>query len=342
MKLIFNGRIFKHPVKTGVEVYAEQILKNLYKHISLTCVEPNTKNKYVQHLWEHSLLPLKAKKFDLIFSPSSSPIFKPKKVKIIATIHDIAFLKYSDTVSKPFYYYYRFLTPRIINVSDAIVTVSHFSKCEIEAYYPNARGKTFVIHNGVDQRNTHDVNVKKEPFMLFVGSFNKRKNLIRLLRAYLLIADHVDCKLMLIGHFSDIFIFSQKEQQLLQKAFAHPAIEFREDVTNDELVECYQKALFFVYPSLYEGFGIPPVEAMACGTPVLTSNVASLPEVCGNAAYYINPRDVECIRKGMLEMIQNETLRQNLIIKGLEQTKKYNWENSAKQHLKLFQKIMLT
>jgi glycosyltransferase involved in cell wall biosynthesis len=110
-------------------------------------------------------------------------------------------------------------------------------------------------------------------------------------------------------------------------------------VNSEELAELYREASCFVYPSLYEGFGLPPLEAMACGCPVVVSNVTSLPEVCGDAAYYVDPYDVESIAEGMYKVLTDEAMRRNLIEKGLERAKLFSWEKAAKSTLRFLKKF---
>jgi glycosyltransferase involved in cell wall biosynthesis len=109
---------------------------------------------------------------------------------------------------------------------------------------------------------------------------------------------------------------------------------------NDELAELYRSASLFVFPSFYEGFGFPPLEAMACGCPVVVSNTSSLPEVCGDAAYYIDPHNVESIANGILRVTEDENLRKKLIQKGLERVKLFTWETSAQKHREVFERAL--
>ena len=106
------------------------------------------------------------------------------------------------------------------------------------------------------------------------------------------------------------------------------------------LAYIYNLANLFIFPSFYEGFGLPPLEAMASGCPVVVSNVASLPEVCGDAAYYVNPYDVESIADGIYKVVDDKELRENLVQKGLERTKLFSWEKSAREHLKVFEEVL--
>jgi len=117
-------------------------------------------------------------------------------------------------------------------------------------------------------------------------------------------------------------------------------IELLENISEEELIKLYKNALLLAFPSFYEGFGLPPLEAMACGCPVVVSNIASLPEVCGDAAYYVDPYNIESIAEGMYKVLTNESLRQSLIQKGLKQTKLFSWEKSSREHIKIFEEVL--
>ena len=126
----------------------------------------------------------------------------------------------------------------------------------------------------------------------------------------------------------------------MDELFLKDRVVFLDYVPEKDLPHLYSEAAAFVFPSLYEGFGLPPLEAMACGCPVIVSNAASLPEVCGDAAYYVDPYDVESIAEGIYKVLMNEILRQDLIAKGLERVKLFSWEKAAKEHLKVFEEVL--
>jgi glycosyltransferase involved in cell wall biosynthesis len=132
-------------------------------------------------------------------------------------------------------------------------------------------------------------------------------------------------------------IFSNSKLSYLIKEV--PNVFFTGYISDIELVQLYQKAKLFVYPSLYEGFGIPPLEAMACGTPVIVSNVASLPEVCEDAAYYVNPYDVNNIAEGIKTVLKDEILQKELIQKGLARVKLFSWEKSTNKLIDIINSI---
>mgnify|MGYP000350118574 CR=1 FL=1 len=174
-------------------------------------------------------------------------------------------------------------------------------------------------------------------FILFVGSIEPRKNLITLLKAYtkLCSKDKDNTPLVLVGFKG----WENKEiMKLIDKEKSH--IKYLGYVEDEELPHVYNLASMFVFPTHYEGFGIPPIEAFACGTPVIVSNVASLPEVCSDAALYINPNDEDDLKDKIETLLNDNTLQKELIKKGLEKVKEYSWEKAAKKHLEIFNKVL--
>jgi glycosyltransferase involved in cell wall biosynthesis len=175
-----------------------------------------------------------------------------------------------------------------------------------------------------------------ERFILFVGSIEPRKNLERLLTAYLHLPATIrkEYKLVLTG------FAGWKNASIMELiARAQEQIIFLGYLSVHELALLYNAADIFAYPSLYEGFGLPPIEAMACGTPVLVSNVASLPEVCGEAAMYCDPLNVEHITAQLQSLLADSALQKQLVEKGKQQIRTYTWKNSAQQLLSLFHEV---
>ena len=170
--------------------------------------------------------------------------------------------------------------------------------------------------------------------MLFVGSIEPRKNLKSLIGAYLSLDKGIrkDTKLVLAG-----FKGWENEEimQLLKKVKSD--VVYLGYLSNIELGKLYNLATLFVYPSLYEGFGLPPLEAMACGCPVVVSDTASLPEVCGDAAQYVDPRDVDSIAEGIDKVLSDEAHRRSLIARGIARSKLFSWDKAAKKHLEVFE-----
>jgi glycosyltransferase involved in cell wall biosynthesis len=176
-----------------------------------------------------------------------------------------------------------------------------------------------------------------EHFIFFTGSLEPRKNLKNLIQAYSGLDKRIrkDIKLVLAGFKG----WQNKEiMALLRKVKSD--VFYLGYVSDAALRDLYNLATLFVYPSFYEGFGLPPLEAMACGCPVVVSNAASLPEVCGGAAYYVDPYNIESIAEGIHKVLTDEALRQSLIEKGLERAKLFSWEKSAKKHIEVFDEVL--
>ena len=167
---------------------------------------------------------------------------------------------------------------------------------------------------------------------------NKRKNFKSVLKAFKEL--DIDYKLIMVGNFGENFIIDEETKTIIKQAEKSNKIEFRKNVSDEELIKLYNQSKLFIYPSFYEGFGLPPLEAMACGTPVITSNVSSLPEVGGDAVMYCNPYDVEDIKNKIEMVLNDEKLQQEMIQKGLQRVKKFTWEKSAKKHLEVFEEVL--
>jgi len=338
MKLLFDARVLTHKKYTGVENYTKYILENLSKKLQLSIVKPKSSNKYLAHLWSHFILPFKSG--DILFCPANTaPIFVPKNKKLIVTVHDVAFLTYPNSFSRLFGFYYRWLIPKVVKRADKIITVSDTSKQKILKYYPYAKKKIKVIHLGLDSEYKVIDNVAKEKIILFVGSLNERKNFSSVIEAFELFNNN-DYKLVIVGNFSLNFSINDRTNNILKRAKENKHIEFKTNISDDELVKIYNHAALFIFPSFYEGFGLPPLEAMACGTPVIVSNLSSIPEVCGDAAVYVDPYNIEDIKEKILMVLQNSKLQQELIGKGLEHVKQFTWERAAEEHIKVFKKVL--
>jgi glycosyltransferase involved in cell wall biosynthesis len=195
--------------------------------------------------------------------------------------------------------------------------------------------KISVIYNGINHISLEgDLNSQKKDYILYVGRFSQMKNLGRLIKAFTLLTNKYKLGLKLV-------LPCQKEDipfDLIKDVEKY--IAFVGYVSEDQLIKLYREALLFAFPSLYEGFGFPPLEAMAHGCPTLVSNVASLPEVCGDAAYFVDPYDEESIADGIYQVATNSSLRESLIQKGLKRAKLFAWEESRKKHIEIFEEIL--
>lgn len=284
--------------------------------------------KFKSHAWEQLDLPKYLKKSGsplLLNLCNTAPLFYENQ---IVTIHDIAFLK-GNWHSRNFKLYYKFLIPKIIKNSRHIITVSEFSKQEIVSSYGVDSGKISVIYNApFTIKNDSEIAILdlKTPYILSVGSIDPRKNLKRLVKAFVRL-NEPDLKLYLTGAYNSNF---KNDAELDNLIIANTnQIIFLGYRTDTELIHLYKNALCFIYPSLYEGFGLPPIEAMSNNCPVITSNLSSLPEVCGDAPLYCNPFSVADILEQLKEMVQNRKTRESCILKGHENVKKFSWNLSG-------------
>jgi len=343
IKIGFDGRVFLHKNITGVERYSYEIYKYMkkIKKSDITLFKPSSKNRYLHHLWVYTYLPYQAKKknVDVLFCPAgAAPFNLVKNILLGVTIHDIAFLNYPELYSRAFRLYYKLVLPFIINRANIIFAVSNNEKRRIEEYYPHSRGKIFTVYEGVSSIFVNR-NHERKKIILAVASLNKNKNLSSLLRAFKKTLRDIPHKLILVGGVRKI---TSSDHQALKLVNSIPSdrIEMTGYINDEQLVNYYNIAELFVFPSLYEGFGLPPLEAMACGCPVVVSNTASLPEVCGDAAYYVDPYDVDSIAEGIYKVLIDENLRKTLIQKGLERAKLFNWEKTARQILRVFEEVL--
>ncbi|MEG3065004.1 glycosyltransferase family 1 protein [Acetomicrobium sp.] len=272
---------------------------------------------------------------NLLFSPSNTgPLIEERQV---VTIHDITPLEHPEWLNPRFAKWYQFLIPRLVHKARRIIAVSNFTKsriCEVTSVQPD---KAVVIYNGADERfrpkSSEEIARTKDTFgisnfryILTVATIEPRKNLQRLLEAW--DVWHVnlpqDIWLVIAGAKGKDLVFRDAVFNRLP-----PKICMIGHVPDEHLPALYSGALAFIYVSLYEGFGLPPLEAMACGTPVLTSNVTSLPEVVGDAALTVNPYDIDAIAEGIKRLIEDDNLRKELPQKGLARAKLFSWERTA-------------
>lgn len=276
------------------------------------------------HLWEQITLPLyllRRKSPLLINLGNTAPVFYSHQV---VTHHDITYLKYPKSFPFSFRLLYRIISPLMIRNSKQVVTVSQFSRSEISSQYRCQEEKIKIIYNAVSDLFEPTKEVTSEPdkerYLLAVSSTNYHKNFHGLIDAF---SDaNLDIDLKIIGDSADVF-------STLDLKRNHPRIHFVGRVNDDELVKLYQHATAFVFPSFYEGFGIPPLEAQACGCPVISSNTASMPEVLGESVLYFNPESKREIINSLSLIVSDVELRAQLVEKGFKNKERFSWGESA-------------
>jgi len=261
--------------------------------------------------------------------------------KSITYIYDVAFAIYPDTIQPKNLKMLEHKVPKWIKRTDLVITISQNSKKEIIKYLKVPKNKISVVYCGVDDKEyfksktpaIEQIKSKykiKNKYILFVGNIEPRKNIQRLLEAYCLLSSDIrnEYSLVLIGGggwLNEDILANIKSLKIEGYNIIHP----EEYVLDSELPGLYSGASLLTFPSIYEGFGIPPLEAMACGVPVAISNVSSLPEVVGDAGIYFNPFDVKSISRVMEKALLDKILRKKLINEGLERYKIFSWDKSA-------------
>lgn len=351
---VVNGRYLTQKA-TGVHRYAFEICNKLHEmgvdfHVAVPNeIHPDYKFNFKvvkcgslnTHLWEQISLPRYLKRIGsplLISFTGCGPINYSNQ---IMTIHDVSHERYPEWFSKNYYRFYHYMMPRIGKKAHAVLTVSEFSKKEIVDTLGINAEKIHVVHSNVPFHNkpskeeilSFTRNPEAERYILAVSSMDPRKNFIRLVEAFDKIKDK-SVKLYIIGMSFKAFN-TPDLQKLIGENVHLPGY-----ISDEKLQTMYQNALLSVYPSLYEGFGLPPLESMTYGCPVINSDIPALREVSQDAALYVDPYNVDDITQKIEQLLVDEPLRKELQEKGLLQIKKYSWDKSAKQVYELAQLFM--
>lgn len=355
----------------GIEIYAQNLVSNLIKidrrddfFILISEDAPQLfnfpqanfikikglKGKYGKILkavyLQFKIYPLLKKyKIDFLFSPClAAPFFYKNKLVVI---HDCAydrFLEFENIVAK---IYFKTMFYGAKYFSQKTITSSNFSKKELVKFYRINTNKIEVIYGGVPempevkeefiQKTLNKFKIKKHYF-LYVGNFRPRKNLPGLIKAFKLFRESsgLDYLLIVAGRKDKRFLDLEKE---IKKIKLEKNVILTGFVSQKEKTALYKKAGALIFPSFYEGFGLPILEAQSMGTPVLTSNISSLPEITRNSALLVNPYNIKDIAKGMEKIVLDDLLRQELIKKGFENIKRFSWEKSAQKLLNLFHSL---
>lgn len=303
-------------------------------------------------LWEYTLLPasLKHEKVDVFWGPSN---FLPpaKSCKFIVTIHDLSAFTYAQTYPFIRRRYYQYIISKATQRADFIITDSESSKQDLIKYFSIPDDKVIVIYCGIDEIfqpvESQDVilNVKQKyklpaEFIFTLGVLEPKKNTERLIKAYARLKDTFkDIPHLVVGGSKKYGWKNEKIFQLVNSLKLNDLVLFTGAIDHKDLPVVYSAAELFVLPSLYEGFGLPVIEAMACGTPVVTSNTSSLPEIAGNAAVLVNPYNVLEIADVISLILYDENKKQEMIKNGFENIKRFNWEKAATELISVFEKV---
>ncbi|UCH42709.1 MAG: glycosyltransferase family 4 protein [Dehalococcoidales bacterium] len=234
------------------------------------------------------------------------------------------------------------LDMRCIRRASHIITVSQRTKKDLIEHLRIPEAKISVIHNGIDHSVLRPgaVRAMEKPYILYVGSERPRKNLTRLVEAFALLKkEFPGLKLVKVGEPGRSREYRRSLMMKLDSLGITGDVIFTDHASEQELAAYYSSAVLLAYPSLYEGFGLPPLEAMACGCPVVASKVASLPEVVGDAGILIDPYDVDELARAMREVITDDRLREDMVARGLKQASRFSWEKTASQTQAVYNKV---
>ena len=310
-------------------------------------------------LWTNWYLPplLRQHKIDVYHGVCNFELPIRKVCRYVVTIHDLVPLFFPELVPKKHLLFFRLFMKRVAHTADLIITDSEHSKRDIMQYLKVAQDKIRVIYLGYDQRYQRvqdqrriaDVLARygiRQPYLLFVGVIEPKKNLERLVEAYTLLQKacpavrHAhrpqDIQLVIAGGEG---WFSERLYRKVRNSGLTQQIVFPGFIPDNDLPVLYSGAELFVFPSLYEGFGLPVLEAMSCGVPVVTSNVSSLPEIAGEAGVLVDPHHPEAIVRGIATVLSNRQLQEQMREKGYRQAQKFSWQRTAEATYHVYQEV---
>ncbi len=370
MRLTVNATCLTTGAATGIERFALHMCKELYRldgTVDIVSSLPvsglpfsgapsiltsarqwlGKKEYYVRALWDQTVFRslIAQHKSDVVFFPIPDGMLFPP-VRQIITVHDLHYLHFDEQlleckseIQSHRRFFYRHKMPHLLRESAAVVAVSETTKNELEATFEIDPEKIHVIHNGYDDSRFRVLNdpqsvltqygLQSGTYLLFVGSILKHKNIVRLLKAFAKISAGV--KLAIVGVCKDSDYHKDIAMTIEELRMPPGIITYLNYVHDSDLPSLYNGAIALLLPSLHEGFGVPIIEAMACGTPVITSNCSAMPEVAGGAALLVDPYSVESIAATVQELVERPQLADTLRKKGLERAKEFRWTCSAQK-----------
>jgi len=315
----------------------------------LTKIRINTSNRWQRIGYEHFLMKsyFRKKGKHILHCPAYNQPWNWNGLSVI-TVHDIIALDFPEYCSPSNRLYFHFSLPRSIQKATQIIAVSQPVKEDILRKFKINPDKIKVIYPGIDDIyftapseekliNTQNKYKLPEKFILYVGNIEPKKNILRLIESFesLILKYDIPHSLVVAGRFA------WKYGDILQiKKRNEKRILFPGYIEQSDLPALYMLAELFVFPSLYEGFGIPPLESMACGTPVIVSDRGALPETTGGCAFMVDPLSVDSITSAMMELLENQTIRNQLIQKGKEHVQQFKWSRTWFDTTKLYHSLI--
>jgi glycosyltransferase involved in cell wall biosynthesis len=310
-------------------------------------------DRYLNILWYRWRVPVPATLFsgpaDIYHGPDFVLPPLSRKVRKVVTIHDLAFLEHPEYAVPSLAAYLRQVVPQAVQAADAVATVSSETSRTLIKHFNTPREKLTVVPLGVSahfRRITDPVLLGatshkfglKHPLVLGVGTLEPRKNHIGLIKAFYQAQKQKNGPAMLAIAGGEGWLYDET-RQLVADLKLERKVSFLGRVSDFELVTLYSMADIFAFPSFFEGFGIPPIEAMACGAPVITANTSSLPEVVGDAAIQVDPHDIDALAHAITQLLEDEPLREELRQKGYQRVQHYTWEASAHKMLDIYDRL---
>ncbi len=317
----YSLSLLKHLSLPNSEVLDSRIYKNLTNDFGI-------KGHFRRLWWTQSALPriYRQKQAGLIFSPiPEAPLFT--KCRFAVTVHDLIPLRFPQWFSKAQIFYCRYYLRQVLHQADRIFCNSLTTAEDVQHFLDVPKRKLVITPLGCDHDQFQFLDLPTSNYFLYIGRGNPHKNVDRLIRAFAQLPQAQNYDLWLAGSFDPRY--TPGLQQLAIDLGVQTQVKFLDYVPDRELSQLINRAIALVFPSLWEGFGLPVLEAMACGTPVITSNLAALKEVAGEAAMLVNPYAPAEITSAMQDLLQDQGLRSHLRDRGLARAKQFTWQQTA-------------
>lgn len=372
MKIGIDARAAKWYRGTGIGTYTYQLINSFNKidsfndyllfipeaspldiNFSKNFTIKNICEKSSSNFWEDVNVPniLSGENLQLYHVPQNGVgIPFEKQCPFVITLHDVIPFRMPETVSDRYIHIFNEVLPKIVSLCDGIITVSNFSKYDIAKAFNYPLDKIYVTHlaaeniyRPLDKANCSQIIKAKygisENFILYVGGFSPRKNIQGLLKAFEKASSKIEKDMLLViaGYKGKSY---EAYKELCGQLHISEKVIFPGFINIDDMPYLYNASSLLVYPSFYEGFGLPPVEAMACGTPVIASNVTSIPEITKNNALLVDPYDIDELSNAIYTVLYDSDMRKALASKGLNLSNTLNWKNTAISTINAYKNII--
>ncbi len=334
MKLLIDGRAAEQEAITGVQRYARDIAAWLERlSVPFELARPPRGPKLRKHLWEQEGLRRMARDYDVLFCPANlAPVRSVRPARLAVTLHSVAFAHDGMGYTPAFRWYYRQMIPRVIDQADALIVPSQAERDRIAALYPPAVAKMTVVPHGVDPAFGPVGGRPERPYVLYVGALSAGKDPEAAIKGLGRIAAEVPHRLVLVGETGGPFLEVAAEWRGVQHGLSPERVEFLGSIADtSRLVRLYSQADALVMPSRYESFGLPVLEAMACGTAVIASDLPALREVAGEAGVFVPPGDVDGWAEALRALLTDPAGRQRMRRRGMDRARLFGWRRCAQE-----------